>query len=456
MKRQLGRVLSLSRVFQAFRFLGQRLFFLLDPGQRVLRLPRRLRRLPSFGFRRLSSAFQFIQPVIFIHSAVNERNFRFQPFQLRLSGLGLLFQPDLPRLLLLQLHRICAARLKFDALFLNLVGPFVGSLRPVPRLFAGLLPLNGGAVSVFVIRYDSVSQFQRRLDMQIFRFRILNAFQLFGPRGVLFRAQIFHRNQNLFACIVIGLEFCLTGFAKQGRQPLIRRSFENLPENLLPVARLGLNQLAEFPLRNHHNLGKLFRVHADDVLFHHRRNLARSGDNLSIRHFQGHLGRRIRLIAAQALGRAASDAVFLTRASEHHFYVGFRLFVRVIRAQVSSVSVPSASGIVQRVHNRVKNRRLARACFARDCIQSRFAQLRQIQRLPACIRPKRAHGQPDWSHACMPPTFFMVSCTKRTASSLIGSLCISSYNSVISSIGCFSAASSGESTAQKLRVRLLS
>lgn len=31
----------------------------------------------------------------------------------------------------------------------------------------------------------------------------------------------------------------------------------------------------------------------------------------------------------------------------------------------------------------------------------------------------------------MPPTFFMVSCTKRTASSLIGSLCISSYNSVI-------------------------
>ena len=71
--------------------------------------------------------------------------------------------------------------MKFDALFLNLVGPFVGSLRPVPRLFAGFLPLNGGAVSFFVIRYDSVSQFQRRLDMQIFRFRILNAFQLFGP-----------------------------------------------------------------------------------------------------------------------------------------------------------------------------------------------------------------------------------------------------------------------------------
>ena len=406
-------------ILQPFRFFGHFLFLLFQPFKRLLCFLLCIQRGVLFFFCCLLASFKRIQLLIFRQLILNRRDFPAQPVDVRPFCFCLLFLCFLLFFLFFQFFLAFLFQFQLVALFLNLFGLFISLSSRIPRLFplADLIIRIPDPLVVFL--HDVFGQFQRRFNRKVCRFGLLDCLQLFRKRRPLGGFHVFHRNQNFLARVFVIGFFILVCLIKLLCQILIETSFEYLSDNCFPVFCFRPKQLAEFPLRDHDNLRKLFRIHADDFFLNQSLNLFYSRDRLAVWHVELYLVIISSFIFTQHLLWTTANGIGLSPATEHEFHKSLRVFVRIIRTQVPSDSIHTASRAIQRKHNRVKDCRFSCSGLAGDGIQTRFAQPGHIQFLFACIGAESAHRQFNRFHACTPSTFFIVFSTNRTASSLI-------------------------------------
>ena len=410
---------TLFGILQPFRFFGHFLFLLFQLFKRLLCFLLCIQRGVHFFFCCLLASFKRIQLLIFRQLILNRRDFPAQPVDVRPFCFCLLFLCFLLFFLFFQFFLAFLFQFQLVALFLNLFGLFISLSSRIPRLFplADLIIRIPDPLVVFL--HDVLGQFQRRFNRKVCRFGLLDCLQLFRKRRPLGGFHVFHRNQNFLARVFVIAFFIPACLAEPFRQIIVKFRLEYLSEDLFPLIRFHPKQLAEFPLCNHDNLRKLFRIHPNDFFLNQPIDLFEIRDCFAVWHVELHFGIGRIFILAQHLRRTAADGIYLSPASEYQFHKSLRILVRIIRAQVPSDSIHTASRAIQRKHNRVKDCRFSRSGLAGDGIQTRFAQPGHIQFLFACIGAESAHRQFDRFHACMPSTFFIVFSTNRTASSLI-------------------------------------
>ena len=186
-------------------------------------------------------------------------------------------------------------------------------------------------------------------------------------------------------------------------QRLIPLRVEDLAEDGLALVRLGEQQLAELPLRDHCDARKLLPVHADDVR-HGGGHVARFRDDAAVR--QRQLGVRLlhgRARAARFRARVfgvAAHGVGPAAVCEGQLHERRRLGRCVFAAQHGALAALAARLAVERVGDRVKDRRLAGARVAGDEVEPGRAERRKVHgRLPG-VRAEGGHGQVQRSHGC--------------------------------------------------------
>ena len=185
---------------------------------------------------------------------------------------------------------------------------------------------------------------------------------------------------------------------------------EDLAEDLPPLPGSRVQQLKEFALGDHGDLGELSGVQPQDLFdllvrlpllplkflpvgqeqAHFRRLL-----------YQTHGAVRIFPFAGPHIFRIAPHRVLALPAGKGVFHIGIRAFVRILAAHHIAVAHPAACPVIERVGDGVKDGRLPGARVAGNEKESAFYHCK-INNFHAGIGSERRHGKSDRSHCSSP------------------------------------------------------
>jgi hypothetical protein len=387
---------------------------------RPLRLPRFLARVPLLRLLRGPLRLRQLLPLAFQSASPCGQ------FRLRLGGL-LLVRGDAARFfrpaqLKLALRRCLLAALEFrkPPLFGFPFGkpPVQRERFPQPRLLRlpglqQLLPpqpdVRGQLFVINALLLESVHHLRRTVNVLPQR---CGQIALFAKRQDVLRLR-----QDVVQAFLKRPDFVLQIAlhpVKALFHPLVQPRPENPAHNLLFVVRIRGQQLAEFALRQHHDLAELVFIQADDRfqlrvdVGHHK--AVDAGHFLARRRLvQLDPAAGLVFVGSLAVRHLAEHAVRAAADAKHEIDGRMRPLVGKMAAKHSRLGpVLAACAAVQGVANRIENRRLARARIAGNDEQTAILQQREIDRLLVPVRPESRHRKPDRPHAVSPSS---ASCT---------------------------------------------
>ena len=185
---------------------------------------------------------------------------------------------------------------------------------------------------------------------------------------------------------------------------------EDPAEDFAPLPGSRVQQLKEFPLGDHGDLGELSGIQPQDLFDLLIRLPLLPLKFLPVRQEKAHLRRLFHQThgavcifppAGAHIFGIAPHRVLALPAGKCVFHISLRAFVRILAAHHIAVAHPAAGPVIECVGDGVKDGRLPGARVAGNEKESAFYHCK-IDNLHAGIGSERGHGKSDRSHCSSP------------------------------------------------------